>query len=333
MRRTLYLHSGVHRTATTSFQGFMFRNFRDLMARGIFYPYRVRRHVALMDRLMPRRPEVAPQSVAEVAAEMKRRAEAKSQELDRIVLSDEGMSVRHDLSPLAAFGEHFDVRVIFAMRRQDLWLESFYQQNVKFQWDPDLAHATLEEFLARRGRFHWIDYDARVEMLEEVFGPKNLELVVFEKENMPGGPVAELCRRIGLEDLSGLSDPPHANYSLSLEMLEVLRHLPLDQMEGPVRQQVINACTRVAPGRGDSNLLLSSERRAAILEEHAASNARLARRRFGRNALFTEPLPPANAPLTRPELPASPEALLEEILGPVLLHMAEAGSLGHVQKK
>jgi hypothetical protein len=314
--RTLILHIGTHRTATSSVQAFLHANGPALLRRGILYPFGVKRHVVQMNRLF-----AGQVPAPALAADLTRRADSRRQRVDTIILSDEDICTRRDLAPLAPLRETFDVKVVFALRRQDLWLESWYLQNVKWQWNPTLAHATFAEFLARREEFHWADYAAYVDHLEAVFGRGNLRLYVFEKAQMPAGPVAAFAAAAGIGDIADLAPAPHANPSHSALMSEFMRRLPLDEAPPTVRGMLERACSAVDAGLAKSPaeaspLLIDPETRAAILARHAAGNARLAERYFGRAALFLEPPPPADAPLARLALPDSPEALMERLVAP-----------------
>lgn len=316
LMRTLHLHIGTHRTATSSVQAFLHANGPALMRRGILYPFGVKRHVVQMNRLF-----AGQLPAADLAADLTTRADSRRQPVSQIILSDEDICMRRDLTPLAPLRETFDVKVIFALRRQDLWLESWYLQNVKWQWNPTLAHAAFPEFLARREEFHWADYAAYVDHLEAVFGRENVRLYVFEKAQMPQGPVAAFAAAAGIGDIAGLAPAPHANPSHSALVSEFMRRLPLDEAPPPVRGLFERACSALdahldkSPSEA-SPFLIDPETRAAILDRHAAGNARLARTYFGREALFLEPPPPADAPLARLALPDSPDALMDRLVAP-----------------
>jgi len=323
--RTLYLHIGTHRTATSSTQKFMHMNQKALLGRGYLYPFNTPRHLPQFNQLFGGKIEVGA-----FAEDLEARAARRSGEMQAagvaegvhsVVLSDEDVCMRRDLSLLAGLRQHFDVKVVFALRRQDLWLESWYLQNIKWQWNRTLSHCTLDEFLARRAEFFWADYDRYVRHLEEVFGRENVLLYVFEKEQMPDGPVAAFCRMIGIEDISGLEPAPHSNPSYSTWVSEFMRLLPLDEAPAHYRSQLERACgaleaTLTAGGRQKSALLIDHARRETILAEHAAGNAALARRYFDRDALFLAPVPGPEAPLARMELPADSTVLMRDYVAP-----------------
>lgn len=336
MRRKLYLHIGSHRTATTSIQHFMKSNFRTLIERGYFYPYQVSRHIRAMNQLFS-----GAKTVAEVAGDLTKRADdwgAEVGPIDTIVMSDEDISTRPDPSLLAEFQDHFDVHVVFSMRRQDLWLESWYFQNIKWQWNPLLSHCTFDEFLGYADNFHWIHYDRYVSELEALFGADNVHLSVFEKQQMPDGPIAAFCAAIGLADTAGFTDPPHVNSSMSAEMVAFIRHLPLDSFAPPERDLMRVALEQVDrrylnnTGK-QSERIMNHDLRRAVLQTYENGNQNLAARRFGRSALFLEPLPAPDAPLAQMTLPDDPGAVLERFVAPLLTQLVENKTISGANTK
>jgi hypothetical protein len=318
---TLYLHIGTHRTATSSIQAFLLANWDALIARGVLLPMRVPRHFSLFNGLFAGR-----RTVDEVAAELKQRAEKHKTPIHSIVLSDEDVCMRTDLSLLGEFRKHFDVKVVFSLRRQDLWLESWFLQNIKWQWNKSLSHCTLDEFMARREEFHWADYDRLLTHLDDVFGQENVLPYVFEKSQMPEGPVAAFCHRIGIQDMSGLTPAPHVNYSYSPQIAEFVRCLPLDMAPDKYRSRLEAAVKavdqQISQGQGKhSSLLIDHATRQGIMAEHAEGNANVARRYFGREDLFLEPLPGPDAPLAQMVLPADSDTLMRDFVAPMIKAM------------
>jgi hypothetical protein len=315
---TLYLHIGNHRTATSSIQAFMIANWDALLKRGFFHPLRVPRHFALFNAIFSGR-----RTVDEVALDLNQRAGKHKSKIDTLVLSDEDVCMRADLAILGDFRQHFDVKVVFALRRQDLWLESWYLQNIKWQWDKSLSHVTLAEFLARADEFHWTHYDRLLTHLEDIFGQENVLPYVFEKEQMPEGPVAAFCEKIGLTDLTGLAPAPHVNSSYSPGIAEFVRLLPLDEAKDKYRSQLEAAVKAVDAGLAkpegkQSSLLIDHETRMRIMAGHEKGNSNVARRYFGRDKLFEEPMPAADAPLAQLILPSDPAILMRDYVAPMI---------------
>ena len=296
----------------------MLSNWEALLTRGIFHPMRIARHFALFNAIFAGR-----RTVKEVAQDLLTRAAKHPHEVRSIVLSDEDVCMRTDLSVLAEFRKHFDVKVVFALRRQDLWLESWYLQNIKWQWNKSLSHLSLDDFMARADEFHWVRYDHLLTHLDSLFGQENVLPYVFEKSQMPGGPVAAFCDRIGLTDLTGLTPAPHVNSSHSPSIAEFVRLLPLDEAPDKYRARLEAAIKGVdqqlAVTAGDhSALLMDHATRTAVMAAHAHGNANVARRYFGRDDLFLEPLPAPDAPLAQMQLPPDSATLMRDYVAPMI---------------
>ncbi len=326
-KRRLYLHIGAHRTATTSLQAFLASHRPHLAAHGFLYAYGVRRHVALANDIFAGR-----RQAAEVAAEIAAQADAMETPVHSVILSDEDICKRPDLTPFAGLTDHFDVTIVYSLRRQDLWLESWFLQNVKWQWDKTFGHLEFSTFIARRAEFPWIAYGNYVARLAAIFGAENILLLPYEKEQMPDGPLAAFCTALGIPPKGPEWAKNRANRSFSPLVSEFMRQLPLDQATEPVRTLFERACLILdhklvkAPEEA-SQLLLPHAERAAILAEYEPDNADLARRYFGRERLFLAPLPDATETVASLTLPPDSAALMERIVGPFVAALIE-----HIEK-
>lgn len=329
MTRTLYLHIGSHRTAMTSIQSFLLDNFAQLIQNGCLLPLQKPRHFEMMNALFS-----GERNINDVAHLLHERADSKAPGADikRLILSDEDICTREDISILGGFRDHFDVKVVFSLRRQDLWIESWYCQNVKWQWNPALSHCTFMEFLTCRDEFHWINYDRYVRHLEEVFGPENIILSVFEDEQMPNGPVTEFCHITGNEAVVQPAKEPHLNASMSAVMVEFMRHLPLGDLEPPARELLrrsLENLDRSVLGH-DSRCcehFMPLDMRRTVLSEYQDGNRALAKRYFNRDDLFLHPLPDADAPLAQSAIPEYSKDLLAELVAPLVRQMSDDGLL------
>ncbi|MEO9778542.1 MAG: hypothetical protein ABJH07_23405 [Sedimentitalea sp.] len=317
MKRQLFVHIGAHRTATSALQKYLFQNFQPLIGQGFLYPLGVRRHVGLISDLFSglRDPKA-------VALNLERRAADKANDIHALILSDEDICMRKDLRVLAKFREQFDVKVVFTLRRQDTWLESWYLQNVKWQWNPKLMHRSFEDFLKVRKDFHWIHYDRYVKHLEKLFGRENVILNIYEKQQMTQGPIEMFCDSIGLTDRSAFKEPDHINASYSPLISEFMRRLPLNEAPEGFRDRLNMACAEVdrslASGTKQSERMIPHAQRVALMAEYERGNRALAERYFGRDALFLEPLPGPEVPLADRSLPADSDVLMRDFVAPLV---------------
>ncbi|MFC5584425.1 hypothetical protein ACFPOD_04825 [Nitratireductor kimnyeongensis] len=310
----LLLHIGIPRTATSLIQSFLAKNAGRLRANGIFLGSRHPRAFAETQAIYDdgRRGEELAKSLID-----------RSQGAHAILLSDEDLSRRLRLAPLSDFAKHFSgVKVIVALRRQDLWLESWYLQNIKWQWDTALAKLTLRQFLDRRDQFHWIDYDLLMGRLSEFFGDNNIVPFVFEKEMMPGGPVTHFCRLLGINSIDGWTKGDNENVSLSPVYAEFLRQLPLLDFPDPIKVHLEAACLEIhkeakdnLSPRESSPLLIEHDERQRILDSFESGNRSVARSYFSREALFLEGMPDPTSEIGRLELPP-PNELMSRLVAP-----------------
>ncbi|MFC3568835.1 hypothetical protein [Paracoccus simplex] len=318
MNRTLYLHIGAHRTATSAIQRFLFVNCARLAELGYLQVNGAPRQAVLMRALA-----VGNRKARGVAEGIIRQCKESAHPIHSAILTDEDICCQRDLSYLVPFRDYFDVKVIFSLRRQDLWLESWYFQNIKWQWQKHLSHLTFPEFMRLRSDFHWINYNRYVKHLEKLFGKENILLTVHEKRHMKDGPIATFCRHMDLIDISDFENPGQVNPSFSPAMSEFMRQLPLDQSPEPYRAELESILyeidRRTRPRDSEINsLLLSREDRERLLAEFETGNKAVANRYFGRDKLFEDPLPETEAPLADMRLPATSQEMMDIFVRPLV---------------
>lgn len=317
---TLYVHVGVHRTATSSIQRFLCDNAKVLLSKGYLFPYAVPRHFAQIKQIVSHKI-----SATDFAEDLLRQVEGAAEPVHSVVISDEDISNIADPMILAGLQEKFDVKVVVSLRRQDLWLESWYLQNIKWQWNPNLSHISFAEFLQRKKRFFWIDYDSHLAKYERTFGQGSVLATVFENPAMPHGPIVSFLTLLGINDLTGFGPLLNINSSLSPMMTEFLRHLPLDRINRFERALFEKAFAAVDANltTNGSKLLLPYDERLEIIFEYAEGNHVVAKRYFNRNALFLEPVPNPDAPLADITLPDTAQDLMAKLVAPMVEQLGE----------
>ncbi len=317
---TLFLHAGVHRTATSSTQQFLRDNATVLRAKGYLYPFNSPRHEQQVKQVVNgRRP------AADLAHDLLTQMQNAGNHVHSVIFSDEDISIVPDPQIFAALTDVFDVKVVVQLRRQDLWLESWYLQNVKWQWNPLLAHLRFDQFMERRAEFFWIDYAKRLAQYEAVFGPESVIVGVFESQAMPDGPIAAVLEMLGVIDLAGFGPFLNINSSMSPLVSEFMRHLPLDgidERDRAIFERAFVAMDKKLQTNG-SKLLMPHDQRLQVLEEFAASNRHTAQRYLGRDVLFEEKVPGPDALMADRQLQPNSIKLMKTMVASMVRELGD----------
>lgn len=283
-RKRLIVHIGMHKTGTSALQQLLARERGALAARGICYPHtdrppfpNRRKHRSLWGALV-----AGPKAFAREKARLL--AEFAASGADTLVLSEEGLSSPRLglLEPMRSFADVFEVEVVCLLRRQDRFLEGFWNQRCK----TGLETRHIDAFVRAPGPRARIDYAALL-----AFWSGFARVIALDfRQARAAGLVAQINAATGL-DL-----PP-----------QVERHNPSPSMRcaaimaGLNRRGTAHDWRRIeaaldAPGGRHA---LGSRLRGKILAGCAAQNAVLAQRHGVR---FSDCLPeePA-APLPRPD--------------------------------
>ncbi len=108
---------------------------------------------------------------------------AEPEQIHTIVLTDEDFSFQLYKTPsyLELLNKRFDLRLVLYLKRQDLWLESWYNQHIKSPWDRKYSSATPQFFIDNLKDFYWIDYCSLVDAITTVVTKDQLRLVPIGK--------------------------------------------------------------------------------------------------------------------------------------------------------
>ncbi|MBT9386510.1 hypothetical protein KM176_21805 [Pseudooceanicola sp. CBS1P-1] len=302
MRPRLILHIGTHKTGTSAIQGWLAGHGAALAGVGAHYGATHRpphpglaKHTSLFAALTGKGNAPAQEFAAI-------RADFAASGQPTLILSEEGLSApRYRLfREIAPLLEGFDVRVVLMLRRQDLFVESLWNQVSK----EGVNRLDLGDFARRDWNRRRLDY-AAIAAFWEGFG----QLVPCAYDpGVPGGSVGQFLRAadLGLEATgAGLwaNPSPSMNCAALFVRLNRARLQPLI----PVARQLFRTDRR-RHGLG-RNL------RAEILRDAAPGNALLARR-YGLH--FPDVLPDEpETPMRGPDLRALARALRGA--GPVAL--------------
>lgn len=307
-----FLHIGTGKTGTTTIQDFLAANRRSLSKQGILYPKSPgkRRHVrvsffARNDKRVKAMNEWKRRGGGEPDTFREEFRAAFLKEIDNsnaqtTILSDEALSALRD-EEIARLKELLDacfnqVHVIIYLRRQDDYIASRYQQDIKKG-----RTYTLDEYLRRLPRGTY-DYHAKCRRFARYFGKGQVLPRVFDRESFVGGSLLhDFASATGIPDsLVDLtiknkqadgatdSDDPESerNRSLDARRTEFLRRMNFhfDEIEDPrARNRYRRAVTLALVRRSDGPVLAPDDSTLdKIMEQFADSNAAVAKEYLGR---------------------------------------------------
>lgn len=311
----LLLHIGTHKTGTTSIQRFCSANRSALRKLGLWYPsasigefpnhyahHRIAHAIAGRD----------PDFDASHAAQFFERVQQKTRDDETILISAEPM-YRHMItapgdvatpgSPTRdernaryrryaqavrdSIGGLDDVTVMIMLRRQDVFAESLYAEQIMSTG----YNRPIETFAAERDLL--LDYRDRLDVWADVFGGDDaISVRIFDPANM-GVPIERyFVEWTGVEWDDSLEVGPRQNVSLSRTFVEFKRMLNDPKQSNAVNNELRRWIERTSAAHGDDvpdlgRSYLQPRDRVALLDRYEDANREVARRFLGtENPLF-----------------------------------------------
>ncbi len=174
---------------------------------------------------------------------------------------------------IAYLAEGFEPHIIILIRRQDTYIESLYNQNIK-----RLETRTFETFLDEfpRENWHWAD---NIDIYAKYFGRDNVTVIPFEQivyaKSGRNEFLDTVLMAIGISTRFTFKDLPVVNASLAPRTIEVQRIANLHLEEREALGLADWFATNIQKKPGDSHKLMSDAMRQDILEYYRLSNTRL----------------------------------------------------------
>lgn len=326
--RTLVLHIGLHKTATSYIQNVLSTRRYDLLEEGVLYPLAGSGSLARgVDRLQAATRDGAQSGHAlfaesgDTAPLLQALLEELPESTSTVLLSAEDFTARlaepeKILGRFAAFGT---VKVVLVLRRQDLWIESYYKQRV----DQHLRFETRSfgEYVEQVGA-ELLDFHTRFSPWRDLVGPENFHAVSYDDEPDGAAILRKLLEVAGVTGplLDRVADIDVPRYD-SVRSIDTLGLRVLNGFRVRDADRRVKAAQAVYDAAPDGDIeLLTPEIATAIQEQYAAVNERI------EAEWFTAPVPGLRFGKPRGQSPAttpSPEELLG-YLDEVLSICAEA---------
>jgi len=277
----LHIHFGIHRTGTTSIHRNLVSNLDLLKKHNILYPELGfnHRHVKLAWHLISKK--ISPE---EVLTRLKKEINTETK---LIILSSEDFVLINNDKWLKLLQKEFDITASIYLKEQRAWLESWYNQNIKWPWNKKFSTATPEYFLKNIDDFYWIDYYKTLSKLRQLLGREALYVNVVAKEHVIDT-TADLFAFLNL-DFIDIEQAEQKNISVSYAKLQLLRQIDLFDFKPGQRTRLLNNLKdfSFSEDNGDKRVFSGMQVRS-IYDKYENSNALVAKEFFARNELFTK---------------------------------------------
>jgi glycosyltransferase involved in cell wall biosynthesis len=294
--KSVLVHVGMQKTGSTFLQNAIEVNRHSLRKCGVLYPesgvfrrggsrpYRTSGHQALVQAMISGN----TRRVLEIREEIERTVDA-----DRVILSSENLAAhfapdrRTNLRRLLGMAE---VTILLVLRRQDAWIESRYRESVT--GGHERTAGTIDEYAYNLETESQLDYRVIVEAWAGVFGRENIRVRTLEEIGArPMDFVVEMLGLIGVSDIPDLVAPDERSANRfdggadDLEVIRLFNGLPFYNPDHYWKFiDAYHAWRAETPRRPAPPLLLSPEKRRALLERYREGNAWIAREFLGRPA-------------------------------------------------
>lgn len=292
----LLLHIGTDKTGTTSLQRFLTENREQMEKKSDWsYPDLSRRKIDNLSDLLVDRGENWRSTTLRLRNRFYDELE-KVLEKKNVILSSEQFYIRWDdsIKILNEVASRFpSLKIVLYLRRQDLYWESLWGENVK--WGPT---RDPKQAFQRRDYRDRCDYYGRIGDLCKIIKKEQLILRLFEGKS-------EFAKFDVVDDfleILGLSEKKEyfvfgrtENERLSRDCLELMRfyyavrkeQFAQTEPEWNLERLFTDISCSIEPGKMNRGGYLSPAERICMLEEYEENNRRIAKTFFeGRDTLF-----------------------------------------------
>ena len=279
-RKTVHLHIGLPKTGTTALQYFLDKNRDALQREGFLFPKIAWHHhsqhkLAFGLRGMPYK----GQDLNWESLEKELKKALSTAKCPHVVLSSEELAAAkpEQIATLQQALKGVQVKVYLYLRRQDEFLESLYNQQVKTWWSP--RKERIERLLDQPEKvFGLLDYNEIVDRWAERFGEANVGMRVYARDMLVEESIIDdFLNWLGLDREGFESVTDLSNSSVSGKCVEVVRmskHLGISDEQ---RKQLYKKASTFFEPQPKETLLTCEERRS-LLERYEGPNQQLGKR-------------------------------------------------------
>lgn len=310
---TVYLHIGTSKTGTTALQKFMRKNEEEMKKQGYCYPlmklgiqalYRDRNAQFLIYESIHekrKKDETSAQHELRVKENGYRQVAEAAKKYDNIVLSDEQIwykAKKEENFWKEMVGEFrkigCEVKVIVYLRRQDLLVQSLWNQNVKMFRKTALSFEECVD--SDYFDYFPLDYYEHLKVIEKDVGKENMIVRPYERGRFGGSEnsiFSDFFESIGLTLTDKFTkEGIKTNFSLEGNYVEIKRLMngvpEYRAMRDFMARPVLNGSTYFTlRGENEKTNMFTYEGQVAFLKRYEESNNKVAEEYLGRRG---EPL-------------------------------------------
>lgn len=242
MMKSAILHVGLQKTGTSSIQVMLAGSEKYLRSQGYIYP-----HLPACEAennkvwVSPFRHNILASTYADyVSAFQSLSTEQESifwrnaaEGNESIILSAEDFSRQSNFSKLSERLRNYETEIVLYVRRQDVFIESLYNQRNKIllqRGDPSflteslLTEQDVFEFLKSQNYVRVLNFARTLENLENYIKPTSVHVRTFDRNVLTGGDVCQDFAEILSLDYQKMFKPEkEANSSIGNETLRMLK--------------------------------------------------------------------------------------------------------------
>lgn len=307
----LIFHIGWSKSGSTSIQTCIHKNYKEFLAKGILIP-KTGKHLSRHFDFFRLDGENFSNLLKSLAKE------AKDKKCHTVILSDESINKLKDYSKYEEFKKYFnEIKIVAFLRRQDLLMESYYNQMLKVPWDSRESTFTLEEALDHFEKLHWFNFDIVLDEFAAMFGYNNIIVQPFEREQINMNLVEKFLSLVGVPIKGIDTSQDHFNEAVPYSALNALRIINSFDMSicgdrGKPRKAVhelLRSCWR-----DHSKLIIPYERRQSIMDSYSYGNMKVSEKYLKKSDLFISSFPSKGDPVQKID-----NVTLEDVVSKVLI--------------
>lgn len=302
---TVYLHIGAPKTATSTLQTVLSKNYEKLLENGVLYPKSARHgdahHLLICDLIEKYQGHrmadfwYGDKARGEAWEELKVDMEAHKDQIHSVVISSElffGQAKNIDAmhQDILTHLHGHEIKIVVYLRRQDQMYSSFFNQDVKGvrQW----AHSAYQFYDTHQVFEH--NYLKSVRIWSDSFGKDNVLIRPYESQQWPNGDIVQdFCALLNTIPLK--SGRAGSNRGFGVHQLYLKRCLNRVGFDKSDNEAVVEQVMRLCPEEPSPQCSYVKKRRYRQLRrDWVHANLKLEEEFLDNKALFQQEIPRAD---------------------------------------